>query len=97
MAVLEVNPSRLAAAARSIGDASANIDAALEQLLAVAGVLGDSWTGEAQSAFESAHGRFDQSMRERARLVDAIATALGELATSYSDADLAGQRALGDS
>lgn len=97
MAVLEVNPSRLAAAARSIGDASANIDAALEQLLAVAGVLGDSWTGEAQSAFDSAHGRFDQSMRERARLVDAIATALGELATSYSDADLAGQRALGDS
>lgn len=97
MAVLEVNPSRLAAAARSIGDASANIDAALEQLLAVAGVLGDSWTGEAQSAFDSAHGRFDQSMRERARLVDAIATTLGELATSYSDADLAGQRALGDS
>lgn len=97
MVALEVNPSRLAAAARSIGDASVNIDAALEQLLAVAGVLGESWSGEAQSAFDSAHRRFDQSMRERAVLVDAIATTLDELATSYSNADLAGQRALGDS
>ncbi|MFJ6533830.1 WXG100 family type VII secretion target [Microbacterium sp. NPDC091662] len=95
MAALEVNPSRLAAAARSIGDASVNIDAALEQLLAVAGVLRDSWSGDAQSAFDSAHGRFDQSMRERAALVDAIATTLGDLGTSYSEADLAGQRALG--
>ena len=97
MTVLEVNPSRLAAAARSIGDASVNIDAALEQLVAIAGVLGASWSGEAQSAFDSAHGRFDHSMRARATLVDAIATTLGELATSYSDADLSGQRALGDS
>lgn len=95
MATLEVNPSRLAAAARSIGDASANINAALEQLLAVAGVLRDSWSGDAQSAFDSAHGRFDLSMRERAELVDAIATTLAELGTSYSEADLAGQRALG--
>lgn len=95
MATLEVNPSRLAAAARSIGDASANINAALEQLLAVAGVLRDSWSGDAQSAFDSAHGRFDLSMRERAELVDAIATILADLGTSYSEADLAGQRALG--
>lgn len=97
MTALEVNPSRLAAAARSIGDASTNIDASLEQLMAVAGVLGQSWSGEAQSAFDSAHGHFDQSMRERAVLVDAIATTLGDLAISYSDADLAGQRALGGS
>lgn len=95
MATLEVNPSRLAAAARSIGDASANIDVALEQLLVVAGVLRDSWSGDAQSAFDSAHGRFDLSMRERAELVDAIATTLADLGTSYSEADLAGQRALG--
>ncbi|MCT2223354.1 WXG100 family type VII secretion target [Microbacterium paraoxydans] len=95
MATIEVNPSRLAAAARSIGDASANIDAALEQLLGIAGVLRDSWSGEAQSAFDSAHGRFDLSMRERSALVDAIATTLDDLATSYSETDLAGQRALG--
>ncbi|PKI89907.1 hypothetical protein CW368_12135 [Actinomycetales bacterium SN12] len=95
MTTFEVNPSRLAAAARSIGDASKNIDAALEQLMAIAGVLRDSWSGEAQKAFADAHGLFDQSMRERASLVEAIAMALADLASSYSDTDLAGQRALG--
>lgn len=95
MATFEVNPSRLAVAARSIGDASGNIDAALEQLMAIAGVLRDSWSGKAQSAFADAHGRFDQLMRERAALVEAIAMALADLASAYSDTDLAGQRALG--
>lgn len=36
-------------------------------------------------------------MRERTGLVMAVSDLLGELATQYSDADLAGQRVLGGS
>lgn len=97
MAVVEINPAQVAKAAKAISVASRSIDAALEELTAHAGILRRSWSGEAQLAFDSAQVRFDGLMRERTGLVMAISEALGELATQYSDADLAGQRVLGGS
>lgn len=97
MGVIEVNPAQVAKAATAISVASLNIDAALEELAAHAEILRRSWSGEAQSAFDSAQGRFDGNMRERTELVTMISEVLGDLATQYSDTDLAGQRMLGGS
>ncbi|MEX0158127.1 MULTISPECIES: WXG100 family type VII secretion target [unclassified Microbacterium] len=97
MGVIEVNPAQVAKAAKAISVASRNIDAGLEELTAHATILRRSWSGDAQSAFDAAQERFDGNMRERTGLVMAVSDLLGELATQYSDADLAGQRVLGGS
>ncbi|WP_091234420.1 WXG100 family type VII secretion target [Microbacterium sp. 3J1] len=97
MGVIEVNPAMLAAAAESIGDSSGRIDEELQHLRKAAYALQDSWTGEAQAAFDVAHDGFSASMTERAALVREIADVLAGLAGLYSETDLAGQRALGGS
>lgn len=97
MGIIEVNPAQVAKAAKEISAASLAIDTALDELATHAGILRGSWSGEAQMAFDAAQSRFDGLMRERTALVVAISDVLGELATQYSDADLAGQRVLGGS
>lgn len=97
MALIEVNPSRLAAAAAAIGEFSGRIDDELQELRQAAYSLQGGWSGEAQEAFEVAHLGFSASMTERAAFLRDITGVLDALAESYSETDLAGQRALGGS
>lgn len=97
MGMIEVNPARLAAASAAIGEFSGRIDEELQQLRKASHSLRDAWAGEAQAAFDVAQLGFDASMTERAEFLRDITDVLAALAESYSETDLAGQRALGGS
>lgn len=97
MGVIEVNPSRLSAAAAAIGEFSGRIDEELQQFTKAAYTLKGEWAGEAQEAFEVAQLGFSASMTARAAFLREVTAVLDMLAGLYSETDLAGQRALGGS
>lgn len=92
---LEVNPARLATAAENIAAAGRGIDELLDALRAEATTLSSRWSGDAQQAFLSAQLRFDEIAVTRLELLRLMCDALDTLAGAYSEADLAGGRALG--
>ncbi|MEZ3156714.1 WXG100 family type VII secretion target [Microbacterium sp. BWR-S6Y] len=92
---LEVTPARLATTAQSIRDAGARIDGFVETLTREAATLSTRWSGEAQQAYALAQAQFGESAASRTALLARMCGALEDLATSYSDADLAGARGLG--
>lgn len=92
---LEVTPARLASTAQNVKAAGAQIDALIEALTREAAMLSTQWSGDAQQAYALAQGRFGVSLASRTALLTKICGALDDLATAYSDADLAGARGLG--
>lgn len=92
---LEVNPGHLANAAADISVAAGAIDDLLDALRAEAAVLSTQWHGDAQQAFAEAQAGFDTRATARADLLRLLCRSLDALAIAYTDADLAGARALG--
>lgn len=92
---LEVTPARLATAAENIAAAGTGIDDLVAALRREADALSTRWTGEAQQAYLLAQSQFDAGAAERIELLRLMCDALDALAGAYTDADLAGARALG--
>lgn len=92
---LEVNPAQLASAAENIAAAGRSIDDLLDTLRAEAATLSGRWSGDAQQAFAVAQVGFDDAAASRLELLRLMCDALVSLAGAYSEADLAGGRALG--
>jgi len=92
---LEVTPARLETAAANIKAAGAQIDTLVENLTREAATLSTQWSGDAQVAYANAQAQFGERLVSRTALLARMSTALDELATAYTDADLAGARGLG--
>ncbi|MDQ1113858.1 WXG100 family type VII secretion target [Microbacterium testaceum] len=92
---LEVTPLRLSTTAQNIKAAGAQIDALLETLTREAATLSTQWSGDAQQAYARAQAQFGERLVSRTALLARLSGALDDLATAYSEADLAGARGLG--
>jgi WXG100 family type VII secretion target len=92
---LEVTPARLATTAQNVKAAGAEIDALIATLMREAATLSTQWSGDAQQAYALAQARFGVSLVSRTALLTRMCGALDDLATAYTDADLAGARGLG--
>ena len=90
---LETVPARLTETTEALHRAADGIAEEARVLVAAAGRLRSGWEGEAQEAFYSRHDAFQLDAAAAADDLHQAATALGDLAREYSDADRKAARA----
>lgn len=82
-----VRPEQVQALAQSVGNASKNINDRLTDLEQAVSKLRQSWSGEAQEAYDRAQRDWNGKIGELNTLLARISTATGEIGVGYVSND----------